>query len=150
MRIEREFLALCARHADIGLAYADALVQTLWHRKAHRAIAQALIAYAAEHPDACDPGDVVRGVSSMVEGAASTLTAASVYDEVDPANLAQFLVEELAIRDMEDSIAAVNAQLKHPDTMSDEEYRRAYEDVVMLQKELVALRGAHKPLGAAQ
>ena len=86
----------------------------------------------------------------MVEGAASTLTAASVYDEVDPANLAQFLVEELAIRDMEDSIAAVNAQLKHPDTMSDEEYRRAYEDVVMLQKELVALRGAHKPLGAAQ
>lgn len=150
LRIERELLALCARHADIGLAYADALVQTLWHRKAHRAIAQALIAYAAEHPDACDPGDVVRGVSSMVEGAASTLTAASVYDEVDPANLAQFLVEELAIRDMEDSIAAVNAQLKHPDTMSDEEYRRAYEDVVMLQKELVALRGAHKPLGAAQ
>lgn len=149
LRIEREFLALCARHADVGLGYADVLVQTMWHRRAHKDIAQALIAYLAEHPDACEPGDVVRGVSAMVENAASTLTAASVYDDIDPAQLACFLAEELDIRDMEDSIAAVNAQLKHPDSMSADEYRQAYEDVVMLQKELVALRSAHRPLGSA-
>lgn len=150
LRIEREFLALCAQHADVGLSHADALVQTLWHRSAHQSIAQALIAYLAEHPEGSAPGDVVRGVSAMVEGAAATLTAASVYDEADPAQLARFLAEELAIRDMEDSILAINAQLKHPDSMSDEEYAQAYEDVVMLQKELVALRSAHRPIGSVQ
>lgn len=150
LRIEREFLALCAQHADVGLSYADALVQTLWHRSVHRSIAQALIAYLAEHPEASAPGDVVRGVSAMVEGASATLTAASVYDEVDPAQLARFLAEELAIRDMEDSILAINVQLKHPDAMSGEEYAQAYEDVVMLQKELVALRSAHHPVGSVQ
>lgn len=150
LRIEREFLALCAQHADVGLSYADTLVQTMWHRAVHRSIAQALIAYLAEHPEQSAPGDVVRGVSAMVEGASATLTAASVYDEVEPAQLAQFLAEELAIRDMEDSILAINAQLKHPDAMSDEEYVQAYEDVVMLQKELVALRSAHRPVGSVQ
>ena len=148
LRIEREFLALCARHADVGLAYADALVQTIWHRDAHRCVAQALIAYLAEHPEASSPGEVVRGVSAMVEGAASTLTAASLYDDIEPEQLARFLADELAIRDMEDSIAAVNAQLKHPEDMAPEEYEQAYQDVVMLQRELVALRSAHRPLGS--
>ena len=148
LRIEREFLALCARHADVGLAYADTLVQTIWHRDAHRCVAQALIAYLAEHPEASLPGEVVRGVSAMVEGAASTLTAASLYDDIEPEQLARFLAEELAIRDMEDSIAAVNVQLKHPETMAPEAYEQAYRDVVMLQRELVALRSAHRPLGS--
>lgn len=150
LRIEREFLALCARHAEVGLAYADTLVQTMWHRDVHRRTAQALIAYLAEHPEASAPGDVVRGVSSMVEGADSMLTAASVYDDIEPGALGRFLADELAIRDMEDSIAAVNAQLKRPEAMSSSEYEQAYQDVVMLQRELVALRSAHRPLGSAE
>ena len=32
--------------------------------------------------------------------------------------------------------------------MTEEEYAMAYEAVVALQKELVALRSAHRPLGA--
>lgn len=147
LRIEREFLALCARHADLGLGYAEVLVHTAWHRPLHRDIALALIAYAAEHPDACAPGDVVRGVSSLVEGAAAILTAASLYDDIDPGELARFLAEELAMRDMEDAIASVNAQLKHADDMTEAEETEAYANVVELQKELVVLRAGHRPLG---
>lgn len=150
LRIEREFLSLCARHAEVGTGYAGVLMQTLWHRDSHRTIAQALVAFLAERPDAVRADEVVRGVSGMVEGAAAVLTAASVYDDIDPAQLAQFLAEELAIRDMEDSIAAIGAQLKHPEGMTPAESQEAYENVVMLQKELVGLRGAHRPLGAGE
>ena len=89
----------------------------------------------------------MRGVESILPGSASVLTSASLYDEVDPVRLAQFLAEELALRDMEDSVVALNVQLKHPGNMTEEEYAMAYEAVVALQKELVALRSAHRPLG---
>ena len=59
----------------------------------------------------------------------------------------EILAQELALRDMEDSVVALNVQLKHPGDMTEEEYAMAYEAVVALQKELVALRSAHRPLG---
>lgn len=147
LRIEREFLALCAQHTAVGLGYAEILAQTAWHQESYGIISQALLAFFAEHPECMDAGEVVRGVESMLPGSASVLTSASVYDEVDPARLAQFLAEELALRDMEDSIVALNVQLKHPGSMTEEEYAMAYETVVALQKELVSLRSAHRPLG---
>lgn len=147
LRIEREFLALCAQHTAVGLGYAEILAQTAWHQESYGIISQALLAFFAEHPECMDAGEVVRGVESMLPGSASVLTSASVYDEADPARLAQFLAEELALRDMEDSIVALNVQLKHPGSMTEEEYAMAYETVVALQKELVSLRSAHRPLG---
>lgn len=147
LRIEREFLALCAQYAAVGLGYAEILAQTAWHQESYGIISQALLAFFAEHPECTDAGEVVRGVESMLPGSASVLTSASVYDEVDPVRLAQFLAEELALRDMEDSIVALNVQLKHPGSMTEEEYAMAYETVVALQKELVSLRSAHRPLG---
>ena len=133
LRIEREFLALCAQHTAVGLGYAEILAQTAWHQESYGIISQALLAFFAEHPECMDAGEVVRGVESMLPGSASVLTSASVYDEVDPARLAQFLAEELALRDMEDSIVALNVQLKHPGSMTEEEYAMAYETVVALQ-----------------
>lgn len=148
LRIEREFLVLCAQNVAVGLGYAEILAQTAWHQESYGVIAQALLAFYAEHPACADASEVVRGVESMLPGSASVLTSASLYDEVDPVRLAQFLAEELALRDMEDSVVALNVQLKHPGDMTEEEYAMAYEAVVALQKELVALRSAHRPLGA--
>ena len=148
LRIEREFLVLCAQNVAVGLGYAEILAQTAWHQESYGVIAQALLAFYAEHPACADASEVVRGVESMLPGSASVLTSASLYDEVDPVRLAQFLAEELALRDMEDSVVALNVQLKHPGDMTEEEYAMAYEAVVSLQKELVALRSAHRPLGA--
>lgn len=147
LRIERDFLALCARVPEIGLAYAGILAQTAWHRDMHRRVSGALLDFLAQHLGA-SAGEVVRGVEELCPGAMKTLTAASVYDEVDPALLGQFLAEELVIRDMEDAILSMNAQLKDPASMPAEDYELAYAGVVAMQKELLALRNAHKPLGA--
>lgn len=147
LRIERDFLALCARVPEIGLAYAGILAQTAWHRDMHRRVSDALLDFLAQHLGV-SAGEVVRGVEELCPGAMKTLTAASVYDEVDPALLGQFLAEELVIRDMEDAILSMNAQLKDPASMPAEDYELAYAGVVAMQKELLALRNAHKPLGA--
>lgn len=147
LRIEREFLSLCAREPQLGLGYAAVLAQTQWHRSAHSEIASALLAYLSENPQA-RASDVVRGVEGLRPGSSSTLTFASVYDDFAPAEVAQFLAEELAIRDMEDSVFALNVQLKDPKSMSPDDYDMTYAAVVAMQKDLVALRREHKPLGA--
>lgn len=147
LRVERAFLALCARAPQLGMAYASVLAQTLWHRCQHDQIAAALLECLAENPQV-DAGTMVRDVDARCPGAMSALTADSVYDEFDDAQIAQFLAEELAIRDMEDSILAVNAQLKNPAGMSEEDIEFSYQSVAAMQKELAALRLAHKPLGA--
>ncbi len=147
LRIEREFLALCAREPQLGLGYAAVLAQTQWHRSAHASIASSLLAFLSENPQA-SAGDVVRGVELACPGSSSTLTFASVYDDFEPAEVAQFLAEELAIRDMEDSVFAMNVQLKDASSMSAEDYDLTYAAVVAMQKDLTALRREHKPLGA--
>ncbi|WP_294438764.1 DNA primase [uncultured Slackia sp.] len=147
LRIEREFLSLCAREPQLGMGYAAVLAQTQWRRSAHADIAAALLAYLSENAQA-SAGDVVRGVEELRPGSASTLTFASTYDDFEPAEVAQFLAEELAIRDMEDSVVALNVQLKDPSSMSQEDYDLTYAAVVSMQKDLTALRREHKPLGA--
>ena len=142
LRIEREFLSLCARIPQIGLDYAAILAQTQWHSNTHASIASALLTYLSDNPQA-DAGDVVRGVEEACPGSASTLTYASVYDEVDSSVLARFLAEELAIRDIEEAILALNAQLKDPSALSDDDYETIYATTVGMQKDLISLRRSH-------
>ncbi len=142
LRIEREFLSLCARIPQIGLDYAAILAQTQWHSNTHASIASALLTYLSDNPQA-DAGDVVRGVEEACPGSASTLTYASVYDEVDSSVLARFLAEELAIRDIEEAILALNAQLKDPSVLSDDDYETIYATTVGMQKDLISLRRSH-------
>lgn len=147
LRIEREFLSLCAREPQVGMGYAAVLAQTQWHRSSHAGIAASLLAYLSEHSQA-SAADVVYGVESECPGASSTLTYATVYDDVDPGELAQFLAEELAIRDMEDAVFSLNVQLKDTSSMSSDDYELTYAAVVAMQKDLVALKREHRPLGA--
>lgn len=149
LRIEREFLGLCARHANLAFEHAGVLASTVWHKEAHTAIAQAMMDFfATVEPSAVGATDVVRGVDAMCPGAANVLSAGSVYDEVDPTQLAQFLAEELAMRDLEDAVLQLNAQLKNSAGMSDEDHAFIYQSAAAMQNELVAMRLAHKPLGA--
>lgn len=149
LRIEREFLGLCARHAGLAFEHAGVLAATVWHRDVHTAIAQAMMDFfATVDPLAVEATDVVRGVDALCPGAANVLSAGSVYDEVDPAQLAQFLAEELAMRDLEDAVLQLNAQLKNSADMSEEDRTFIYQSAAAMQNELVAMRLAHKPLGA--
>lgn len=113
LRIEREFLGLCARHASLAFDHAGVLDATVWHRDMHTAIAQAMMDFfATVDPLAVEATDVVRGVDALCPGAANVLSAGSVYDEVDPAQAAQFLAEELAMRDLEDAVLQATRRRK--------------------------------------
>ena len=93
--------------------------------------------------------DPLRALDVLVDmGAAATTTdvlCARLNDE--PGELARFFSEELVIRDMEDLIREMNAQLKRPQDMSADDYNLVFESVVAMQKELAAAKLAHKPFG---
>ena len=133
LRIERDFLSLCASEPSIGLAYAGALAQTVWHRDIHGQIATQLLDVLAE--DATAPAaEIVRRLEESIPGAASVISGSSTHDDREPGELARFFSEELAIRDMEDLIREMNAQLKRPQDMPADDYNLMFESVVAMQK----------------
>ena len=54
-------------------------------------------------------------------------------------------MEELAIGDAEDAVAAMKAQLADPRGLAPEESEALFAALVALQKDLVARHQAHKP-----
>lgn len=144
-RFEREFLSLMAQRPDLGLAHVDALAQTQWHEQAHALVAQSMLDTLVEKPDA-SPVRVITDAQNVLPAAASILTSGSMADETAPGPLASFLVEELAIGDIEEAVVALRAQLAQPANLSPEDYEMLFETVAAMQKDLNCRRMAHKPL----
>ena len=71
------------------------------------------------------------------------LTSSSFDDAGNVRDIARFLVEELEIGDMEQSLAAMNAQLKSPEIVDDDERDIVFQACVELQKTIAAKRAAH-------
>ncbi len=146
LRIERDFLSLVVAHPEIGLAFAGNVAQTVWHRDIHGKIADALLEILSSDASV-SAAEIVRRLDEACSGAASIVSGSGIHDERDPNELAQFLAEELSIRDMEDLVKELSAQLKDPQSMSAEDYEMAFQGVVAMQKELTAAKRAHKALG---
>lgn len=144
-RFERELLSLCARNPQLGLLHADAVATTQWHEQAHTLIAQSILDTLAEDP-AATPACIVTEASRVYPAAAGILTSGAMTEKTAPESLAAFLVEELAIGDMEDAIASMRAQLGDPTRMSSEDYEMLYQTVAAMQKDLVRRKKAHRPL----
>ncbi|BAK44476.1 DNA primase [Eggerthella sp. YY7918] len=144
-RFERELLSLAARRPDLALRHADALASTQWHEQAHDTIAQSLLETLANDP-AATPARIVTDASLVYPAAAGILTSGAMTDSIAPEPLAAFLVEELAIGDAEDAIAALKARLKDPSRMPADEYEFLFEAVAAMQKDLLNRRKSHKPL----
>ena len=147
LRFERELLSLCAHHPDLALQHADALATTQWHAALHGQVAQAMLDVLAANASVA-PAQMVGEVSQGTPQAASLLTSGSMGTGTDPAALAVFLAEELAIGDVEDAIAVMRAQLSDPRGMSREEYDFVFQSVSGMQKDLMRRKAAHKPLVA--
>ena len=145
LRIEREFLSLCARRPQIGIAYAASLASTSWASRRHAAVSEALLGVLAEHPGAL-PAEIIDAVDAACPGSRSLLTAASLYDDMEPADLACFLTEELSLRDLERTILTLTSQLKNDADLSEDDYGLLYASVASMQKELAELRRRHVPL----
>ena len=87
-------------------------------------------------------------VSALYPAASHILTASQVRDDVPTEVLAQFLLEEIAMGDLEESIFEVTRTLKEEGgRLSEEEYDTEYRKVVLMQAQLRDLRDAHASLG---
>lgn len=144
LRFERELLSLLAENPLIALAHADAIAQTSWHDARHAALAQAILDTLVENPAAA-PADIISAAERALPGAAGILTSSTRRDGTPPDQAAAYLVEELAIGDAEDAVAAMKAQLTDPRGLAPEESEALFAALVALQKDLVARRQAHKP-----
>ncbi|MEG0027429.1 MAG: DNA primase [Raoultibacter sp.] len=147
-RFERDFISLCACYPELGQRFAAALAQTRWHVKLHGILAQITLDIITQTPT-ISAAELIARAAETEPKAAQVLTSGSMTDEVAPEVLASFLVEELAIGDQEDTIAALHEQLKAPEKLDAQEYEAIFESVVALQKDLTSLRRAHKPLASS-
>jgi DNA primase len=142
LRTEREFLSLCARNPQVALAYAETLAQTRWHSSKHEKVCDALTGVLEQHPGA-SPAEIVRSLDEAVPGAASMITSASQYQDVETDRLATFLSEELRIGDMEQQVAELESLVKDPSSMDATDYEMTYQSAVAMQRELTELRRSH-------
>lgn len=142
-RFERRLISLLAQHPSLALDHADALAQTRWHDDVHSQLAQELLCILEKSPDVT-PAQIVTSVSIKLPRAAGILTSASASEEGDVAKAADFLVEELEIGDMEQSLSEMKAQMKAMAGTDEEEAEIMFQAVVDLQKAIAAKRAAHQ------
>ena len=140
-RFEREFLALCAQNPQLAFAMVDTIAQTQWHEPVHAKLASSLLDILAENEN-ITPAQIITKASEATPIAARVLTA-RVASNVAPDQMARFLSEELSIGDMEDSIAALRAQIQNPALIDPDEYEILFESVVGMQKALNDMRKGH-------
>lgn len=141
-RFERELLCLCAQRPEIALVHADALAQTQWHEEVHARLSNVLLDILVENP-AATPAQIVSAATAKEPLAARVLTALQDSDR-DDATTANYLVEELAIGDMEDAIAALRAELASAGSAEPEEREMIFQSIVGMQKTLNEMKRAHR------
>jgi DNA primase len=118
------------------------LAQTRWHSSKHEKVCDALTGVLEQHPGA-SPAEIVRSLDEAVPGAASMITSASQYQDVETDRLATFLSEELRIGDMEQQVAELESLVKDPSSMDATDYEMTYQSAVAMQRELTELRRSH-------
>ena len=141
-KFERRLLSLFAQNPVIALEHVETLVQTQWHELTHSQLAECILRILEENP-AASPATIVSAVTAQYPRAAGLLTSSSFDDADNVRDIARFLVEELEIGDMEQSLAAMNAQLKSPEIVDDDERDIVFQACVELQKTIAAKRAAH-------
>ena len=145
--IERELLCLCIAQPEVAFGAASVLMTTTWHDPAHEALSKYILD-ALEADPTQDSASLLMSVSALYPAASHILTASQVRDDVPTEVLAQFLLEEIAMGDLEESIFEVTRTLKEEGgRLSEEEYDTEYRKVVLMQAQLRDLRDAHASLG---
>ncbi len=144
-RFERRLISLLAQNPQMALEHIDSLAQTQWHDPANGQLASILLDALEKNPDAT-PAQIVADASAAVPRAAGALTSATFSDGEDRARTISFLVEELEIGDLEDTLTAMNANMKPDAALDPDEREIMFAAAVELQNTLNAKRAAHKPI----
>ena len=141
-RFEGELLGLCAQNPLLALAHADSLAQTQWHEDVHSRLAFAMLDSLAANP-AITPAELVSRISTDIPLASRILTTSRSASD-DEETMATYLIEELSIGDMEDSISQLRMTLSANDGLDAEEREILFQSIVSMQKTLTDKKRAHK------
>ena len=141
-RFEGELLGLCAQNPLLALAHADSLAQTQWHEDVHSRLAFAMLDSLAANP-AITPAELVSRISTDIPLASRILTTSRSASDDEEA-MATYLIEELSIGDMEDSISQLRMTLSANDGLDAEEREILFQSIVSMQKTLTDKKRAHK------
>ena len=144
MRFERRLLSLLAQNPLLALQHADALAQTQWHDPVNGQLANCMLETLAANASAT-PAEIITAASVAVPRAAGMLTGSSLSDGISIEASVAYLIEELEIGDLENSLAALNSQIKADASLGDEERSMIFAAAVDLQKTIQAKRVNHNP-----
>jgi DNA primase len=142
-RFEAQLLALVAQYPQLGLQHADALGDTRWHERVHEQLAARILEILADNP-AAGAAQIVAGCAETVPIASRILTADTGTDEATADTMATYLADELAIGDMEDTVAEMNEQLKRDTALDDDERNLLFQSATALQRTIKDRRAAHR------
>lgn len=138
-RCERKLICLAAQNPALAMQYAGALAATSWHGRVNGMLAEAVLDALAEDP-AVTPAGIVTRAMATVPSAGGMLTDSALDAGVTAEAMMGFLAEELAMGDVQETIAGIKAQLADPQAFSPEEYDELFQTVTMLQKDLESRR----------
>ncbi len=132
---EAQFLAVFVRNLALAPNYFAPLASTQWQTPLHAFIAERLLEVLSERPDITS-AELIGLISQQEERAARLLTSARIPEGSDPMRMLDFFAEELALSDLEETIAEFQRQLKYSQTATADEYEMLFETVIGLQKEV--------------
>lgn len=152
LRIERELLALCCKSPIEAISNGGAISEIRWHDGFHANIASALLDALMDDLSAT-PESLLLACASKVPGSDRILTGSVSTSEVTSSDLMTYMLEELAMDDIEDEIAGLKTALSAPSISfgSDPSAVGAPSDsafarMVELQARLSDMKKGHKPL----
>lgn len=139
LKIEREFLSLCAQNPLLAIARADALESTIWHEPIHSDIADAMLGVLATNITA-KTTDIMDAAALKHPRAASILTGGSSAPDIPADQVMDYLVGELAIGDMEERIARLKERLAQGESSDAATGEDLFAELIELQGKLNAER----------
>ena len=144
-KVERELLSLSSQFPELAVQHAGALAQTNWHEPIHAELAGIILSKLSNDvvPSAAE---IVTAATSAAPRAAGSLTTAHVHDEQEAQRVMAYLAQDLAIGDMEQTVAALKASLAAAEEGNSQEYELLFQSIVELQREISAKKAAHKPI----
>ena len=144
-RVERELLSLSSQYPALAIKHSDALAQTNWHETIHAELAAVILGKLASDamPSAAE---IVTAATVAAPRAAGILTAANARDEQSAERTMEYLAQDLAIGDMEQTVAALKASLAAAEDGDPNEYELLFQSIVELQRDISAKKAAHKPI----
>ena len=147
LRFEMELLSTVACNPVEVHDFAPMLAQISWREKLHRVLAAYLAEAIAAKPGISCP-TLVSGAAAVVPQASSILLAGRMDAQGSPAELFRYLYEELLIGDEEEAIRRDREKLAalQASGADDADMDALFTSTSEAQKQLQALRRAHKPL----